>query len=177
MSEASPVASSQVLEPLFVTNWETIKNQFILFEECFDGGTARGGYAPLTCTSRETSSLITLTCSLSPRHTHLCIASELLRHANFLYRITVSGGSHVAALYMYTNDSPFNIAEMSSYMSIGFPVEPNKQPNGIGLLSNSSQLSQLVRFRNNSELVAEFERQVLSSQPLGPEGVTLQDTS
>ncbi len=78
---------------------------------------------------------------------------------------------------MYTNDSPFNVAVMSSYMSIGFPVEADKQPNGIGLLSNGSQLSQLARFRNSSELVAEFERQVLSSQPLGPGGVTLQDTS
>ena len=66
---------------------------------------------------------------------------------------------------------------MSSYMSIGFPVEPNKQPNGIGLLSNGSRPSQLAWFRNSSELAAEFERQVLSSQPLGPGGVTLQDTS
>ena len=77
--------------------------------------------------------------------------------------MTVRLGSHVAALYMYTTDSPFNIAEMSSYMSIGFPVQPNKQPNGIGLLSNGSQLSQLARFRNSSELAAEFERRVLSS--------------
>ena len=83
MSEGSP-GSSQVLEPLFVTNWETIKDQFSQFEDCFAGGTARGGYAPLTRTSRETSLPITLTRSLSPRHTHLCIASELLRHADCL---------------------------------------------------------------------------------------------
>lgn len=76
---------------------------------------------------------------------------------------------------MYTSDSPFNLAQMSSYMSIGFPVEPVKQPSGIGSLSNSSQISQLGTLGNRSELETEFKRQVLSSKPLGTGRVTLED--
>lgn len=78
---------------------------------------------------------------------------------------------------MYTSDSPFNLAWMSSYTSIGFPVEPVKQPSGIGSLNNSSQTSQLGTLGDRSELEAEFERQVLSSKPLGTGRVTLEDIS
>lgn len=49
MSEAYPMGSD-VLHPEFVTNWQRIEQQFSQFGICFAGGSANGGYAPLTRT-------------------------------------------------------------------------------------------------------------------------------
>lgn len=76
---------------------------------------------------------------------------------------------------MYTSDSPFNIAQISIYMSIGFPVLPETHQNGIGSSRNGSQTRQLGTFSNDSKFGTDFERQVLSSEPLGPGVVTFQD--